>query len=134
MVLGLITLLIPFVAFSSFYSTYYSKGADTAVVETANFLNRQNREALVESYESELFFLLDHPIHYPPNQLNADLVLDKLGHQVNANYDPLAADPDYLVVGDFGRHWQLYDKAIADNEFRLLQQIGRYDIYEHIRE
>jgi hypothetical protein len=52
---------------------------------------------------------------------------------VPIDYDPLAADPDYLVVGYYGRLWDLYDPAIESGAFRLLQEYGTYRIYERVR-
>jgi len=52
---------------------------------------------------------------------------------VPIDYDPLAADPDYLVVGPYSRVWQLYDPVLAMGAFRLLHAYSRYDVYERVR-
>ena len=49
------------------------------------------------------------------------------------DYNPLAADPDYLVVGPFMRDWRLYDPVLATGAFRLLQRYGDYEVYERVR-
>jgi hypothetical protein len=134
LVVVLIVVVIPITALSRFYSTY-SAGPDTAAVEVTHFLNTQTPpDALIESYDSELFFLLDRPYHYPPDQLNADLALNRLGYNVTQEYDPLAAKPDYLVVGDFSRDWELYDPVLETGAFRFLQEFGRYEVYERVRQ
>ena len=52
---------------------------------------------------------------------------------VAIDYDSLAANPDYLVVGTFGEGNGLYDRVIASGAFRLLQSYGHYAIYERVR-
>jgi hypothetical protein len=48
-------------------------------------------------------------------------------------YDPLANDPDYLVVGRFTRENELYEPAIAGGAFRLVHEDGLYEVYERAR-
>jgi hypothetical protein len=56
-----------------------------------------------------------------------------LQEDVTIDYDPLAARPDYLVVGRFARENKLYQPAIDSGAFRLLKHDGLYDIYERAR-
>jgi hypothetical protein len=113
----------------------YILATDTSAQEVAAFLNTQTPpEARIETYESELHFLLDRPYHYPPDQVHVELNRRGLLHQATEiQYDPLAADPDYLVVGRFARGNDLYQPAIAAGAFRLLHHDGLYDIYERVR-
>jgi len=64
-------------------------------------------------------------------QLNRRSLLDA-GTAID--YDPLAADPDYLVVGPSAGEWRLYENALASGEFRLLSEFPPYAIYERVRE
>lgn len=90
--------------------------------------------ARIETYESELHFLLRRPYHYPPDQIHVELNQRTfLGEDVPIDYDPLAADPDYLVLGTFGRMWRLYDGALAGGAFRHVQTIGLYEVYQRVR-
>ena len=57
----------------------------------------------------------------------------RLGQDAPIDYDPLAADPDYLVVGRFARENGLYDAAVGSGAFRLLRRDGLYDIYQRVR-
>ena len=51
------------------YKTYVLD-ADNSVQQAADFLNSQTRAgALIETYDSELLFLLNRPYHYPPDQI-----------------------------------------------------------------
>jgi hypothetical protein len=114
---------------------YYLLFSDDSAQRTAAFLNTQTPpDTRVETYESELHFFLDRPYHWPPDQVHVELNRRSLLGQATAvDYDPLASDPDYLVVGDFARGNQLYQPAIDGGSFRLLQRIGGYEIYERVR-
>jgi hypothetical protein len=116
------------------YSTYFSK-ADDSVFRVAGFLNDQTpTNSLIETYDSELFVLLDRRYHYPPNQIHMDLNRRTfLGQDIPIGYDPIAADPDYLVVGPHSKLWRLYDPVLKTGAFRLLRAYSRYDVYERVR-
>lgn len=103
--------------------------------QAAKFLNKYTPpSALVESYDSGLLFLLDRPIHYPPPDISGEVVKRVyLRIPLTINYDPLSADPDYLVVGPYSRLWKLYDPVLEKKQFRLLHTFGLYDIYERMR-
>jgi hypothetical protein len=116
------------------YQLYAAPGR-SAAAETADFLHsRTAADALIETYESELHFLLNRRVHYPPDQIHVELNRRAfLGQTVLIDYDPLAADPDYLVVGAHGRMWRLYDPVVASGAFRLWNSIGPYQIYGRVR-
>lgn len=116
------------------YGTYVN-AASTSALQVAEFLNTHTvPDALIETYDSELFFLLDRRYHYPPDQIHVELIRRQVLHQdVPINYDPLAANPDYLVVGPYSKGWQLYDPVLATGAFRLLRAYSRYDVYERVR-
>jgi hypothetical protein len=109
---------------------------DKSVLEVAQFLNtRTPPQALIETYESELFAFLKRRYHYPPDQVELDLIrkffVDK---RVEIDYDPLAADPDYLVIGPTNRFWWgFYDPYLTSTEFRSLEKYSRYEIFERVR-
>ncbi|NJP05838.1 MAG: hypothetical protein HC837_09555, partial [Chloroflexaceae bacterium] len=109
--------------------------SEAATTRLARYINSETPpDALIESYDSEIFFLLERRYHFPPDQLHVELNRRTfLEQDVPITYDPLAADPDYLVVGSFGKLWQLYDPVLASGAFRLIEQIDQYDIYERVR-
>jgi 4-amino-4-deoxy-L-arabinose transferase-like glycosyltransferase len=117
----------------------YILATDRSAQEVADFLNTQTQPgARIETYESELHFLLDRPYHYPPDQLHVELNRRGLLHQeIAIQYDPLAADPDFLVIGRFARGNDLYEPAISSGAFRLLRSYGSadgsYELYERVR-
>jgi 4-amino-4-deoxy-L-arabinose transferase-like glycosyltransferase len=117
------------------YKTYVLD-ADISVKEAAAFLNSQTPSgALIETYDSELFFLLQRPYHYPPDQIHVELIRRTFLYDDNTiiHYDPLATNPDYLVVGPQSKKWQLYDSVLGTRQFRLIRAYKRYDIYERVR-
>lgn len=117
-------------------SRSYSLEADTSVLRVARFLNTQTPvNAIVETYDSPLFFLLNRPYHYPPDEIHVDLIRRLfLGQAVQISYNPLIADPDYLVVNrPFLMWWTLYDPVVKTGAFRPIQNYGRYTIYERVR-
>lgn len=89
--------------------------------------------ALIESYESELFFLLDRPYHYPPDQVNVQNISRMFLDQAEPfDYDPMSANPDYLVVGPYARWTHVYDGALASGNFRLVRAFpdaSGYEVY-----
>jgi len=113
----------------------YVVDADASVLEVVGFLNTQTPAAsVIETYDPELFFLLKRRYHYPPDQIHIDLIRRaSLAQDVSIDYDPLAADPDYLVVGHQSKVWRLYDAFLSTGEFRLLKTFRRYNIYERVR-
>jgi hypothetical protein len=113
----------------------YLGNSDTSAADVATFLNTQTpATARVETYESELHFLLNRSYHYPPDQLHVELNRRSLlQEQPRITYDPLVADPEYLVVGRFARENELYQPAIDRGVFRELRTIGGYVIYQRMR-
>jgi len=118
-----------------FYKLYV-RDADASVQELARFLNTQTPPgSLVETYDSELFFLLDRPYHYPADQIHVELIRKKFLYDdtVSIEYDPLKANPDFLVVGPHSKQWRLYDRVLKTEAFQLLRTYNRYQLYERLR-
>lgn len=113
----------------------YLAPPDRSLWQIAEVLNTQiPPDALIETHDAELFFPVRRPYHYPPDQTHVELIRRAFLHQeVTIDYDPLAADPDYLVVGPFNRGWKLYDPVLETGAFRLLHTYGSYDLYERVR-
>ncbi|MCS6318431.1 MAG: glycosyltransferase family 39 protein [Nitrospira sp.] len=105
-----------------------------ALQEVVAYLHRRvPSHAMIETYESELLFLLNSPYHYPPAQLNVDFIPQMWKEERHLTYDALAADPDFLVVGEFGRWAGIYRSVIERGQMRLILQVGRYQVYERVR-
>jgi hypothetical protein len=108
---------------------------DRSSGEVAKFLNTATPpNALIETYDMELFVLLNRRYHYPPDEIQLKLIRRRfMGQNVAIDYDPMVADPDYLVVGPFSRMWHLYDPVLQAGSFRLLLERSRYKVYERIQ-
>lgn len=108
--------------------------ANLDIEHTASYLNTYTPPgALVECYENEILFWLNRPYHYPPDQVSIKVLMKRVDPNVELGYDPLPADPDYLVIGGFARGVGLYDQVLQGDAFRLIQQFGQYTIYERWR-
>ena len=108
---------------------------DSSINDSLYFLNTATPpNALIETYESELFFLLNRRYHYPPDQVHVDLIRrNSFGERVKIDYDPLTANPDYLVVGPQSKFWDFYDPYLKTGAFQLVRKNNRYEIYERAR-
>jgi hypothetical protein len=117
-----------------FYQLYVVE-PDQSVLEIADFFNTQTTANIrIETYDSELMFLLNRRYHYPPDQIHVDLIQRTLLEKdIPIRYDPLAADPDYLVVGFFSKLWKLYDSVLSNGDFRLLHAYKRYYVFQRVR-
>ena len=107
---------------------------DTSAVQVAAYLNTQTPPtAIIETYETDVMFLLDRPYHYPPDQTNVAVIrrMD-MGQPAAYGYNPLAADPDYLVDGPVSRPAGLYDPVIQ-RDFRPILAAGEYVVYQRVR-
>jgi Dolichyl-phosphate-mannose-protein mannosyltransferase len=108
---------------------------DTSAIEVANYFNTSTpADSIIETYDSELFFLLDRPYHYPPNQVYVQ-IMGRLyqGKDAVVEYDPLSADPDFLVIGNFSSWFELYQPILDTGAFRRIKTIGHYEIFERVR-
>lgn len=106
-----------------------------ALAEVAAYLNARTKASdVIESYDSEVFVELERLYHFPPEALNTAAIRRTLLNQdIAYDYDPLAADPDYLVVGPFIRAWHIYDAVIASGQFKQVYHNDRYEVYARVR-
>ena len=108
--------------------------SDNSVVSVARFINESTPEgSLIETYESELLFLLERPVHYPPPHLNVALIRRGWHDQTTPlAYDLSTIEADYIVVGDFGRG--VYDPLIQSGAFQSVRNWKRYSIYRRVHD
>jgi hypothetical protein len=130
----LVSMTVPVTFNTLIYS--YTQGSDHSVFQVVDYLNRETPpDALIETYDSELFFLLERRYHYPPDQSTVGLIsATYLGGDPFDSYNPLELDPDYLVIGPMSREWGLYDQVINGGKFVMTLDTGRYQIYQHNRD
>jgi 4-amino-4-deoxy-L-arabinose transferase-like glycosyltransferase len=105
----------------------------TDAYETAAYVNANIPQGqVVETWEQELAVLSDRTFHYPPQIALAKAVAAEWfgGEPANQSYDfRQEVNPDYVIVGPFARYTNLYPADRLAN-YRLLDTIGNYDIYE----
>ena len=128
----LLILLVPF-SVQYLISLYSSPG--TSVAEVTQYIEDiSNADDLIETYESELYFMLDRRYHYPPDEIHVQIISREfIGNDVEYDYDPLAADPDYLVIGQFARISKIYDQVLEKGEFQIVDSIQGYEIFARNR-
>jgi 4-amino-4-deoxy-L-arabinose transferase-like glycosyltransferase len=116
-----------------FFTFHY---AHNAAVEVADFINTNTpKDSLIETYESELFFFLDRPYHYPPDQIHVDLLRRSLvDPSLIIPYDPLEANPDFIVLGAMNSNWRLYDQILQTGQFTWVKTFGPYQVYKLVRD
>jgi hypothetical protein len=82
----------------------------------------------------EFFVLLNRRYSHPPDDVHLRVIRHiYLGQNVEVDYDPLAADPDYLVVGPIGKLSRLYEPILQTGSFRMILDGSRYQVYERVR-
>ena len=110
----------------------YVRERDDSLFGLVRYLNAQTPlGSRIETFDIELFFLLNRPYHYPSTEVQDQLNRRSfLGKDVQISYDPLAADPDYLVVGPQSKMWHLYDPALKSGCFVPVLKFGIYDLYQ----
>lgn len=108
---------------------------NTPLFQTVEYLNASTpSRAVIETYESELFFFLDRRYHYPPDQLHVEFIRrEDLSEPRAIDYDPLSVNPDYLVVGIWCRYYKCYDSVLRRGAFKLVETFGPYQIFERAR-
>ncbi len=86
--------------------------------------------ARIGTYESEMIFLLNRRHVYPPDDVHVELIRARFFKPGQATaYDVSGSDPDYLLLGPFGHSTGLYVGALERGDYRLIMQVGHYDLY-----
>ena len=134
-IVGLLALLIGRGAWSAF-----SPVALADQREPQQFAHEVDRlvptAAVIDSWEPELGFLTNRSIQHPP--------LGTLDRVVRARWLPTGSGPtasldmsaglkgDYLIVGPFARWVGIYTAATTSSRYRLVAQVGEYELYQRI--
>ena len=130
----LITYTVPFTIIK--YMDAFTSKEGQGFIEVVDYINNiTSKSSLIETYDSEIFFLLEREYHFPPDSISVDLIRNREFHIDDPiEYYPLEVDPDHIVIGGFGRMWGLYDEVIHTDNFKLVLENSRYQIYERIRD
>ncbi len=90
--------------------------------------------SLIETYESEIMFLAPSlRFHFPPDQISVNAIEHgELNPGISLGYDPLKANPAYLLIGEYGKQWGIYDAVLKQGVFRLIDSFSGYDLYARV--
>jgi hypothetical protein len=114
-----------------FFRMIFRPPPDTYTDIILHLNNETEPTALIETYDSELFLLLERDYNYPPDAvqhlLNQKVFLDR---DVTVDYDPRPLSIDYLVTGSWSI-WPLYDSLLADGDFQLVYQNAHYRVFRN---
>jgi 4-amino-4-deoxy-L-arabinose transferase-like glycosyltransferase len=111
------------------------QGSDAAA-RMSGFIDGQvDRDAVIETWEWELSGLGVHTAFHFPSQRYVYLSTYQQGRRLpfDLPYDPLAADPDFLITGPFSALTGIYRRAIIDAQFAPRAEFGPYTIYARRR-
>ena len=91
--------------------------------------------AIIETWDPEMGFLTDHNYHYPQNALLA-IAVDQVyygGEPVQGHYDFVQTEkPEYLLIGEFSKWTEIYSPEYVQENYKLMQSFGDYDLYQRI--
>ena len=117
--------------------TTFQKGLlireDNSLRQLSSFFREQVfSDAVIETYDSELFFLIDQPYHYPPDQAHVEFNRQTLYGEEGGNiYAPTSIDYDYLAVGPFSKKWGVYDDVLASGQLDIEFESDTYQVYRN---
>lgn len=133
LVVVLLLVIMAWVAVQERYA-FRAREDDRDLFAVTRYLNEATpATALIETYDSELFLFLDRPYTYALPIHLVQIIRREQGQAQAVAYNPLQHNPDYLVVGEYGRWAGFYAPLIAQNRVRLVTTIGRYQIYTPVR-
>jgi hypothetical protein len=113
-------------------STLYRSSPVDNYANVLRFLNNETPpDALIETYDSELFLFLERDYHYPPDSLQH--ILNQkvyLGKEVTVDYDPTSLGINYVVIGET-KTWPIYDELLASGAFELVYENANYRVFRN---
>jgi 4-amino-4-deoxy-L-arabinose transferase-like glycosyltransferase len=130
----LLIVIIYSISFNMYAMYYQIKNGDNYPTQVSEYVKQNiTSNALIETYESELIFLLDNPTHYPPDQVQIELNRRTfLGQKIDILYNPSNIKFDYLIDGPNSKMWQLYTPLLEQGHFLLVYEAGDYKIYKRL--
>ncbi len=94
-------------------------GLNPAIIQTAAFLNHNlPPHTLIETYDTQLYFLLDQPFRYPPDQSHLTGITGDKGDTYN--YQALKSPAEVFVLGD-------WSSVVFRELFQGIEESGEVD-------
>jgi 4-amino-4-deoxy-L-arabinose transferase-like glycosyltransferase len=110
---------------------------DSGYAQTVAYVQtRVPAPAVIESWEWELFVSIGQERVHTPNTSDLSQATRMRVQPDNTErweYDPLGANPDYLIVGQMASWTGIYPPHLIARYFVLEAQYGDYDIYRRVR-
>lgn len=93
------------------------------------------RDALIETWEPEMAFRTDHRYHLPLPRLQAAVVNHMWlgGPPVRHEYDALAQNADYILIGDYGHLSGAYPSKRLQRRYETVTWVARYHLLRRAR-
>lgn len=105
----------------------------TPVKEMARYIAQAvPADAVIETWEWELDALSGHREYHHPGQAYLFMAIRQFSHEkrnFELAYDPLQADPDYLVTGTMSDWTGIYPPEVLERDFVLVVAFGNYRLY-----
>lgn len=122
------------VAVNGINSVVYAADNDVQEV-TAYIATSIPQSAVIETWEWELDMLSHHrQYHHPPQSLLFEAIRQNARHQsFDLTYNPLVANPDYLIVGTFGRWTDIYPEDVLAENFTMIAKFGVYEVFQRLK-
>lgn len=128
------TLLVIQLIFSMKYAIWYTnqdRQYNSELAALAAYLNSKG-DILVETYDSQIFHLLDVRFHYPPDQINVAHIAAALGRdEYKAKYDYEQKQPDYILVGEWSNELLKPFTKMPDNQnYAAVKRSNNFTLYK----
>jgi hypothetical protein len=91
--------------------------------------------ATIETLQWEITFLSDRTYHRPPSEIvnaGTNIVFDGAPAESLQSYH-IPDNVSYLVTGSFSNWVGLYKTEIYRGDFRLMQSVGDYKLYQRVQ-
>lgn len=111
----------------------YNDRSNEDLKEIVTYINDRTPPAsVIETYESMAFYMLKRAYHFPPDQVAFDAIEKKYSSGNGARvYDPLDANPDYILQGPWGRSvFKIYDELEKSGKLSEEKQVGAFTLYK----
>lgn len=117
------------------FFTFGGTEQKSSLDQVTQYINKSlPNKALIETYDSELFFLAPHRYHFPSDLVSMQIVRKVIvDPDTPVDYNPLEANPDYLVLGEYNDYWGLYDEVLQSGIFELEMDFKDYQIYRNMK-
>jgi len=137
---GAVCIVLTLLIFQALHSVRYASWYlnqdheyNPTLIELAEYFNSKP-DILIESYDSQLFYLLDVPFRYPPDQTNVDQIASYLGRlEGEFVYDYEQYGSDYLVIGEWSE--KVFKPYLDINEnpsYELESETDQFRVYRRV--